>query len=124
MAERLSQMIAVVEDADSVRKALVQLLRVAGYAARGFASGEEFLQAWPANRVSCLILDLELPGLSGIDVQRELHRAQARIPVIIMTADDSHTVREECACLGAFAFLTKPSEISVLLDAVALALDQ
>jgi FixJ family two-component response regulator len=115
-------MIAVVDDVDSVRKAVIRILEVAGYAARGFVSGDAFLDTWPDNSTRCLILDLDMPGLSGADVQHELNLAQASIPVIIMTAHDSPAAREECARLGAHAFLTKPVDISVLLDVVAIAL--
>jgi FixJ family two-component response regulator len=115
-------MIAVVDDSDSVRKALILQLRIFGYVARGFASGEEFLQSWPSNGARCLILDLELPGLSGIDVQRDLNRKQARLPVIIITANNSPDVREECLHLGAFDFLVKPITMQLLLDTVAGAL--
>jgi len=112
-------MIAVVDDSDSVRKALILQLRLSGYVTRGFASGEEFLQTWPSNGARCLILDLHMPGLSGVDVQRNLNRMQARIPVIIVSASDSSAVREECLRLGAFDFLSKPIAMPILLDALA-----
>jgi two-component system response regulator FixJ len=115
-------MIAVVDDSDSVRKALIVQLRLSGYVTRGFASGEAFLQTWPSSGARCLILDLHMPGLSGVDVQRDLNRMQARIPVIIITANDPSDVREECLRLGAFDFLSKPIEMPMLLDAVAGAL--
>ena len=115
-------MIAVVDDSDSVRKALILQLQLFGYVARGFASGEEFLQTWPGNGARCLILDLHMPGLSGVDVQRDLNRMRARIPVIIITANDSSDVREECLRLGAFDFISKPITMPILLDAVAGAL--
>jgi FixJ family two-component response regulator len=112
-------MIAVVDDADSVRKAVVRLLQAAGYAARGFASGHEFLQAWPSNPARCIIMDVEMPGLSGTDVQRALNRANVGIPVVILTAHDAPTVREECMRLGALFFLSKPIDVTHLLNAVA-----
>jgi FixJ family two-component response regulator len=115
-------MIAVVDDTDSVRKAMIRLLHIGGYVACGFESGEEFLQTWPCSKTRCLILDFEMPGLSGTDVQRELNRAQARIPVIVITGHESLAVREQCMRLGAHAFLSKPIEMSFLLDAVAMAL--
>jgi FixJ family two-component response regulator len=123
--ERTSvSMIAVVDDADSVRKAMIQLLQIAGYVARGFVSGEEFLQTWPCSKTRCVILDLEMPGLSGVDVQRALNLARASVPVIVMTAHDSIAVREECTRLGALVFLSKPVDISCLLNAVAMALQR
>ena len=117
-------MIAVVDDADSVRGAIIRLLQIAGYVARGFVSGEEFLQTWPCSKTRCLILDLEMPGLTGVDVKRALNRTQARIPVIVMTAHDSLAAREECMRLGALVFLSKPVDISFLLDAVTMALQR
>jgi FixJ family two-component response regulator len=118
----VAPVIAVVDDSHSVRKAVIRLLRAAGHAACGFASGSEFLQLRQTSRIRCLILDVEMPGFSGIDLQRELNRRQAGIPVIIMTARDSPSMREECARLGALAFLSKPMDILCLLDAVAVAL--
>ena len=115
-------MIAVVDDSDPVRKALILQLQLFGYVARGFASGEEFLRTWPSNGARCLILDLYMPGLSGVDVQRDLNRMRARIPVIIITANDSSEAREECLRLGAYDFLSKPISMPILLDAVAGAL--
>jgi FixJ family two-component response regulator len=115
-------MIAVVDDSDSLRKALILQLQLFGYVTRGFASGEAFLQTWPSNGARCLILDLELPGVSGVEVQRALNHMQAGIPVIIITANDSWDVREECLRLGAVDFLSKPIAMRRLLDAVAGAL--
>ena len=115
-------MIAVVDDDESVLKAVVRLLQAAGYTARGYASGHAFLENWRADRPDCLLLDLQMPGLSGTDVQSELNRAQARIPIIIITGHDSPRVREECLSAGAVAYLHKPLDERVLLDAVKLAL--
>ncbi len=115
-------MIAVVDDEESVRKALVRLLLAAGYAARGFSSGDEFMMAWPSDPPGCVLLDLQMPGLSGTDVQRALKRAGARFPLIIITAHDSSGVREECMCEGAAAYLCKPLDERVLLSAVNAAI--
>jgi len=116
------RMIAVVDDEESVRRALVRLLQAAGHPARGFASGQEFLQSWPANRPDCIMLDLQMPGFSGIDVQRALNRAGAHVPVVVMTAHDSPSVREECLREGAVAYLCKPLDERELLKAVRLAI--
>jgi FixJ family two-component response regulator len=115
-------MIAVVDDEESVRKAIVRLLQAAGHAARGFASGDDFLRSWMADRPECLLLDLQMPGSSGADVQRALIHAGARIPTIIITAQDSPGAREECTRLGAVAYLCKPVDEGVLLAAVRAAL--
>ena len=113
-------MIAVVDDEVSVRKAMVRLLQAAGYSARGFRSGEEFLESWPTEQPSFLLLDLQMPGLSGADVQRELNRSGAHVPVVIITARDGPDVREECLREGAIAYLSKPVDQRVLLNALNL----
>ena len=117
-------MIAVVDDSISVRRALIRLLQVFGYVSHGFASGAEFLRTWPDNGARCLILDAQMPGVSGVDVQRELNRTLARIPVIMITASDSPAMREKCMGLGACNYLSKPIHTPILLDAVARALSE
>jgi FixJ family two-component response regulator len=112
--------IAVVDDEESVRNAMVRLLRAADYPARGFASGDEFLQSWRTDRPDCLVLDLRMPGLSGMDVQRALNRTGAHLPVVIVSAHDSPSAREECLREGAVAYLCKPVDERVLLNALKL----
>ena len=116
------RVIAVVDDEESVRKAVVRLLQAAGHTARGYASGRDFLQNWPVDIPICLVLDLQMPNLPGVDVQRALNRAGAHFPVIIMTAHDSPCAREECLREGAVAYLCKPLDERVLLNALSLAL--
>lgn len=115
-------MIAVVDDEESVRKAVMRLLEAAGHPARGFASGNEFLEHWAAEPPDCLMLDLQMPGLSGSDVQRALNRADAHVPVIIITAHDAPAAREECLREGAIAYLCKPLDERSLLSALGQAL--
>jgi FixJ family two-component response regulator len=114
-------MIAVVDDEESVRNALVRVLRAGGFAARGFASGREFLNAWRFDQPDCLVLDLQMPDIAGTKVQQALNVAGATFPVIIVTAHDSAIVREECLHQGAVAYLCKPPDPRALLQAVALA---
>ncbi|HLN49800.1 MAG TPA: response regulator [Steroidobacteraceae bacterium] len=111
-------MIAVVDDEDSVRKAVLRVLRAAGFCARGFATGAEFLNSWHFDRPDCLVLDLQMPGLSGIEVQKSLISAGAQFPIVIITAYDAPSVREECIRQGAAAYLCKPLDIGALLHAV------
>jgi FixJ family two-component response regulator len=115
-------LIAVVDDEESVRKAVIRLLRAGGYSARGFASGCEFLQNGLVDRPDCLVLDLQMPGLAGTDVQRQLNCAGAHLPVVLITAHDAPSVREECMRQGAVAYLCKPIEVGALLQAVTLAM--
>jgi FixJ family two-component response regulator len=114
-------MIAVVDDEEIVRKALVRLLQAAGYDAHGFNSGADFLQNGSAYKPDCLVLDLQMPGLSGTDVQRALNRAGVHFPVVVITAHDSALARAECLREGAIAYLCKPVDERVLLDALKLA---
>ena len=88
--------VAVVEDDDSVRKALCRLLRAAGFSSRGYASGQEFLESWLVDPPECVVLDLQMPGLSGMEVQNRLSRAGAAPPTIFITAHDQPGTREEC----------------------------
>jgi len=110
--------IAVVDDEDSVRRAVLRVLRAAGFCARGFASGAEFLNSWHFDRPDCLVLDLQMPGLSGVEVQKSLVSAGANFPVVIITAHDTLSQREECIRHGAAAYLCKPLDIGALLHAV------
>jgi FixJ family two-component response regulator len=114
-------MIAVVDDDEEVGKALVRLLGCVGYVARAFVSGDDFLRNWPPNKPDCLLLDLQMPELSGTDVQRALNYQGVHIPVVIITAYDSPSSRAECLREGAIAYLCKPVEERVLLDALKLA---
>ena len=114
-------MIAVVDDEKSVGKALVRLLLAMGYSAQAFTSGADFLRNWPTNRPDCLLLDLQMPELSGVDVQRALNHAEAHFPVVILTAYDSPSSRAECLQEGAIAYLCKPVDVRLLLDVLKLA---
>jgi FixJ family two-component response regulator len=114
--------IAIVDDEDSVRKSIVRVLRAAGFAAHGFDSGDAFLKSWHFDRPDCLILDLQMPDVSGTEVQRALNLAGAHFPVIIITAHDAPSMRTECMRLGAAAYLCKPLDIRQLIDAVTVAI--
>jgi FixJ family two-component response regulator len=110
--------IAVLEDEDSVRRALVRVLHAAGFAARGFDCAEEFLSSWRSDRPECLLLDLQMPGLSGQEVQQALRAAGAQFPIVIVTVSDTPSLREECKRLGAADYLCKPLDVLGLLHAV------
>ena len=112
----------MVDDEEAVCKAVVRVLRAAGFTARGFLSGQEFLTSWHFDRPDCLILDLQMPGLSGMEVLQALGVAGAQFPVIIITAHDAPSLPGECRQRGAAAYLCKPLDASVLLGAVASAL--
>jgi FixJ family two-component response regulator len=110
--------IAVLDDEDSVRKALVRVLRAAGFAASGFSCGEEFLESLHSDCPQCLLLDLRLPGFSGQEVHQALIVAGAQFPIIIITAQDGPNTREECLRLGAAFYICKPVDADTLLQTV------
>jgi FixJ family two-component response regulator len=110
--------VVVLDDDKSVCRALVRLLQAAGHPARGFTCGEEFLKSWHSDPPDCLLLDLQMPGLSGVEV----NQAGADFPVIVITAaHDGVGVREEAISRGAVAYLRKPVEASILVNAVMVA---
>jgi FixJ family two-component response regulator len=113
--------VAVVDDEPAVRKALTRLLRAAGYEAIGFASGAEFLRALAHERFGCLVLDLQMPGMSGLDVQAGPAFRRAAVPAIVISARDEPEARETCLAAGAFAYLAKPVDDGELLAAVQAA---
>jgi FixJ family two-component response regulator len=115
----MMDVVAVVDDDESVRNAVLRLLRGAGLTARGFASGDEFLESWHFDRPDCLLLDLQMPNMSGTEVQKALNLAGAKFPVIIVSAHDEPLVREESMRLGAADYLCKPLDVFALLQAVA-----
>ena len=115
-------LIAVVDDEELIRRALVRLLRAAGYAANSFSSGHAFLQSWRIERPDCVVLDLKMPGLSGIDVQRALDQAGARLPVVIITAHDELGSPAACLAAGASAYLRKPLDADELIQAIGKAI--
>jgi FixJ family two-component response regulator len=110
--------ICVIDDESSIRESLSNLLRSAGLKVQVFASAQEFLTNWPRKAPSCLLLDIQLPGISGLDLQQELADGDAQIPIIFMTGygDIPTTVRAMKA--GAIEFLTKPFRDEDLLSAV------
>jgi FixJ family two-component response regulator len=112
-------LIAVVDDEESVRKSLRRLLAAAELEAVTFASGQEFLDSLRLWRPDCLILDLQMPGLSGLEVQRQLADRQVLVPTIIMTADDD--TGQAGSAQGAVAYLCKPFEEHVLLALITRA---
>jgi len=110
--------VAVVEDDSGLREALRRRLGAAGFEARAYASAEEFLRANAIAELSCLVLDVRLPGASGPDLQRRLIAEGRNHPVIFITAHDTAAARQEADELEAVAFLAKPFEGHLLVSAV------
>ena len=120
MADR--PLIAVVDDDDSVRESLRGLFRSVGFAAQGFASAAAFLQSNDLPRTDCVILDVRMPGMGGLELQRRLVASHPEMPVIFMTAHDDAPTRCLALSGGAVDYLIKPFSEEALLDAVRAAL--
>jgi FixJ family two-component response regulator len=111
-----------VDDDESVRESLPDLLREFGFAARAFSSAEAFLASDIIGETSCLLLDVAMPGMSGPDLQEELRRRRQRIPIVFITAHGDSTVRPRLIAHGAVDCLVKPFSEAALLDAISAAL--
>lgn len=115
-------LVTVVDDDVSVREALPDRLKQFGFAARAFSSAEEFLSSDCVDQTRCLILDIVMPGMTGLDLQRELKVRGQAIPIIFMTAHKEQGLRKQALEEGAVRFLQKPFNETVLLEAVNAAL--
>ena len=113
---------AVVDDDESVRESLPDLLRQLGFAAEPFSSAEAFLASERVIDTNCLILDIAMPGMSGPDLQQELIRRRQQIPILFITATGDRTVRSRLLAHGAVECLFKPFSDTALLDALKTAL--
>jgi FixJ family two-component response regulator len=117
-----SPLIAIVDDDESVRDALTSLLHSVGWQAEAFASAEAFLQSGQVHTTACVLLDVRLPGISGLELQRQLRSSQARLPIIFLTAHGTETMQAQTLQAGAVAFFTKPFSDTALLEAIHTAL--
>ncbi len=114
-------LVAIVDDEEPIRKALRRLLLAAGMGVETFASGYEFLESVKVQRPDCVVLDLRLPGLTGLDVLEHLAAAGIQLPAVVVTGHDQTDLAERVLAAGASAYLRKPLHDQVLLDAVRLA---
>jgi FixJ family two-component response regulator len=121
--EGKTKLVAIVDDDDSMRSALQGLLKAVGFPARAFASAEEFLQSGQQHETACLIADIRMPGMSGLDLQAKLNAEQCRIPTIFITAHGDTKMRMQALRAGAVEFLAKPFDDKVLLESVRAALE-
>ena len=115
-------LISVVDDDESVRESLPDLLNEFGFAARAFSSAEAFLSSDCVDKTRCLILDVMMPRMTGLDLQQELTRRGQEIPVIFITARKDEALRARAFRQGAVKFLNKPFSDTALLDALNVAL--
>src|SRR5262249_5803686 len=108
--------ISIIDDDPSVRKATDGLVRALGYRAETFASAEDFLQSGHIDDASCLITDVQMPGLSGVELQTMLNARGTRVPIIFITAFPEDRIRRCVLEAGAIGFLSKPFEESLLIE--------
>jgi FixJ family two-component response regulator len=118
--ERL--LLSVVDDDESIRDSVPDLIKEFGFAARAFSSAEEFLASGSVDETSCLILDIAMPGMSGPELHRELKRRGEQIPVIFITGQKDEAIRARVLEQGAAGFLLKPFSDAALLAAIKAAL--
>lgn len=116
-------MVAVIEDDESYRAAVQRLLKSAGFSVHSFASAEDFLNSGQQQETGCLIADIRMPGMSGLDLQSKLNSDHCRIPTIFITAHGDEKMRMQAMRGGAVKFLAKPFDGAILLEAVRVALD-
>src|ERR1700758_4621358 len=110
-----TKMVAIVDDDDLMRSALQGLLKAVGLPAQAFASAEEFLESGQHRQTACLIADIRMPGMSGLELQARLKAEQCRIPTIFITAHGDTKMRMQAMRDGAVEFLAKPFDDDVLL---------
>jgi FixJ family two-component response regulator len=118
-----AKLVAVVEDDESVRLALGLLLESDGLSVATFESAEDFLNSAERPDVACLIVDIRLPGMSGLELQAKLNAQRSRLPTIFMTAHGDGQIRMQAMRQGAVEFFTKPFDDQVLLNRVQSALE-
>jgi FixJ family two-component response regulator len=114
--------VSIVDDDESVRESLPDLLLQFGFAAEAFSSAEAFLASDVVSETSCLLLDIAMPGMSGPDLQRELTHRRQKIPIVFITANRDTAVRPRLLAQGAAECLSKPFSDTALLDALNAAL--
>jgi FixJ family two-component response regulator len=122
MGQHDARVVSIVDDDASLRRSLRNLLTSVGFSVETFASAEDFLQSGERETTACLVLDLRMAGMSGLDLLRQLAVTGSRIPVVILTAHGDDEARQRALEGGAVAFLGKPFRAEALLDAVRRAL--
>ncbi len=110
--------IAIVDDDSSVRKALARLVGTCSFDAQTFGSAREFIDSLSANIPDCLVVDLQMPEMTGLDLQIHLARVGLHIPTIVITAHDEQALRQRCGHAGAVAYLLKPLNENALIAAI------
>lgn len=117
-------LISIVDDDDSLRRSLGNLLRSLGFRVQEFASAQAFIGAQNARETACLILDVRMPGMTGLDLQRHIAASGWRVPIVFITSHADDDARTRALAVGAVAFLSKPFREKEILDAINAALSR
>jgi FixJ family two-component response regulator len=112
-------LVAIVDDDELFRRSIERLVRSAGFRVEVFGSAEEFLERGDMDRTACAILDMKLPGMSGLDLQQRLIATPTPIPIVFVSAHDEAMMQANALRAGAVAFLRKPFDNRTLLDALS-----
>jgi FixJ family two-component response regulator len=123
VSQQRAKVVAIVDDDELIRESLRGLMKAAGFPAVTFASGEEFLNSGEQENIACLIVDIRMLGMSGLELQSKLNKDDRRIPIIFITAHGDENTRMQALRAGAVKFLTKPVDKGVLIDSVRTALN-
>ena len=118
-----NKLVSIVDDDESMRVALHGLLKAVGLPSQAFASAETFLESGQQHETACLIADIRMPGISGLELQAKLKAERCKIPTIFITAHGDSEMRMQALRAGAVEFLTKPFDDEVLLESVQAALE-
>jgi len=119
-----NKLVAIVDDDDSVRGTLQELLRSAGFPSRAFESAEAFLGSGHQLETACLITDIRMPGMSGLELQATLNAGRCKIPTIFITAHGDEEMRFQALRAGAVEFLSKPFDDEILIESIRAALNR
>src|ERR1700757_494267 len=122
-AQEKNKLIAIVDDDDLIRNAVQGLLKSVGLPAKAFASAEEFLESGQQHQTACLIADIRMPGMSGLELQAKLNADHCKIPTIFITAHGDTKMRMQALRAGAVEFLAKPFDDHALIESVRAALE-
>jgi FixJ family two-component response regulator len=123
VTQRGTKFVAIVDDDESIRAALQGFMKEAGLPAQSFASAEDFLASGDLNQVGCLVADIRMPGMSGLELQARLNAERHRIPTVFITAHGDESMKMQALRAGAVEFLAKPFNEDVLLDCVRAAME-
>ena len=123
MARGNEKMVAVIDDDESYRRAVQRLVKTAGYSVQSFGSAEDFLNSGRQYETGCLIADIRMPGMSGLDLQAKLNADHCPIPTIFITAHGEEDLRLRAMRGGAVKFMVKPFDCAILLESVRAAME-